>query len=300
MSAADERGGGAVPPPPLALPDPLALPSPLGPPGDLPLQDPLTTPTASTPTAGHLRSTPIAGPRLRLVPTPPAQLTGRRAAPDRPPSGGAHADGGPAPAPGADRGAPRRLRRRLGGVLATALALLLAIALLAGHHDKQGPTSAPVPTAADTSVGMPVPVGNAPVHAVRIALVVRPGGLPPVERRALGAWVARTQNAATRLRIVDGTSSSTPVTGQALEDALPARGQDVATARRWLVEGARHRHQAGAILRVGGARTPLSVPSTPRLRMASVLHPAADRHVRRQLAARIARAIMVSARQSEG
>jgi hypothetical protein len=298
---------------PLALPASLAVPAPLVPPAPLTPPASLEVPhrdlRTEVPAPGPVEPHPGPAPALEevlAVAHPPVLATPPRLA--SVPTAKRAITSTSRPAADARRAGGSGPRWWLAG-----LSLLGVMALLVGggdqHRDHGGSGAARASAAGSAAashalptdaVGMPIPGGSAPVRPVRIVLSLRHGSLPRAERRALAEWIGTTQHSATRVRLAYGQTLSPPLDAAALAHGplrIARRAGTRRAAARWLQRGSAHR-RAGAVLRIGDG-PPVTIPSLALLRAVRVPALPSDRRIRRQLAARIARQIMVSARQRQ-
>lgn len=181
---------------------------------------------------------------------------------------------------------------------AVASGVLLIAANHRSHHrpvTQNHPLSATIRAPHAGAVGMPIPTGDQAVRPIRIVLDVSRHPIPARERRALGEWIAQTQNVATRIRIEDHGRLSPPLTGQRWATSA-AYDTTADTALAWLEHGVRHR-RAGALVRIGATG---SVREARDVRESDVPVSRTSLRIYRDLAADVARQIMVSSRQGYG
>lgn len=330
MSGVDRSGGRPQPAP--AAPQPLQLPTALKLPPALKIPGALQTPDAA-PNNGRLQTpqaldTPQAGPSLRptqqhladapvsgwavvnttVIHVPPTSVAAAAVTPEI--GGGqpvlnAEASG----ASGADRPAAcaeaesSADRHRFSSKYLLALLLIPLIgALDNNHHHTQHATTAAVPQSVPTggvalisSVGMPIPGGNAPVEPVRIVIAASANALPLSEQRKLADWIATTQHERTRVRFERDNRVSAPLSAAGLQRPVTAT-QPLSVGATWLRSGARHRRY-GARLAVGGA--PHMQLTGVRLRSATIGVSDADHKTQNAVAAKLARQIMITSRQRD-
>ena len=327
MSVEPNRNGGksrkALPPGgstvlrPLMVPATLPVPGPLALPPALPVPGPLSVPPGlPVPTIGVVRDAEPKkrGPRTAVKKLAPPRLV--RSAlvatpvkPPKPPAAPKAPKPPKAPAPPKAPKPPQSVKaKRRGGAGCLPLLLVAVVPVLliaATGQDEDGVNATPSSaqsqtpssvsssaTPADSAVGMPIPGGNAPVRPVRIVLAATARGLPLAEQRELARWVERTQHPDTRVRILRSGRITAPLTaGGLLERSRPTKAASL--GRRWLRRGARERINGGLIR----LNRPIGVPLVgARLRTAAI-EVSGEREVRRAIAAKIAREIMVSSRQ---
>lgn len=300
----------------LDLPDRLAVPGPLRVPEPwlTPVDSPVATPgpeapprATATPSAGGPQDGP-AGPVPNLPgrsdPDPQADEAGRDD--DGPEEEGVL----PGPRVRRGRGVPRRL------LLLPALFLLIPILDNDDEKPRTEPVADPAPVVSEPpkpppadqpaggqaatggrAVGMPIPTGTAPVRPVRIVLNTSGTALPGRERRVLARWIDDTQHSRTRVRILSDGRLTAPLDDTRLASPNAVKVTTNGSARSWLREGARV-GTPGALLRLGSR--PASRFPGPRLRIAKIPLGGPGRQVKRAIAAKIARQIMVTSRQGFG
>lgn len=286
-------------PPTLCVPSSLDVPSDLGAPQPLTSQDLSSRPRTSVPptdaqdapvTIPTPGPTPRPGPTLTVVPDalaatsdPPTQRSAGPVVPARPPRRSGQAG--------------RSGRAPSGRLVAAALAALAVIAVVNDDDsDRQTGTDQPFQSQDQAGVapnpaadGMPIPGGNAPVEAVRIVLQVGDRRLPARERRDLADWLAQTQHADTRIRLVRGRRVTPPLSPTGVRNSAAA-DRTLTHAVRWLNAGERRAVDGGWIT-VNASRGPRGL--TTQVDRLTVAWTSADAQVRRRAANRIARKIMV-------
>jgi hypothetical protein len=286
-------------PDPHALREPHRVPEPLGLPEPAPAPDALELPSALR-VVVEREPAHVVNPKSGVIPELPRgslpvsssrPTIASKSLPQPPPS---------------ELGAPRRSFRIPTMVWLLAACAIGIAALSGGQHSPTTPVSPPpviqAPgsgspgASAPQSVGMPIPTGNAPVRPIRIVLDVTTRPIPADERRALGIWIERTQNVATRIRVESRGRLSRPLTGSQWARS-PATAMTRGDALIWLERGVR-KHRAGALERLG-------VSGVSRMLMGDVREsdvpaPSSVLRVHNKLASVIAREIMITSQQGYG
>ena len=307
-------------PDPIELPDGIELPDPIELPDGIELPDPieLPAPLAVTMEAEpHVPAArdPLPAPPPEPPPVIPLPVTRTPNTPqvNRPPTATP-----PVQKPsgltagGRTKGGPNGRKRSIPAPVWFLVVAVTVITLLSsGHHAPPqaitpapisgapahaAPTYAPTPATGSLTVGMPIPTGDAPEQPIRIVLEISEHEIPTTERRTLGAWIERTQNSKTRIRIQDHGHLSHAVTGAELVQALPPAITSN-SAIDWLKQGVRE-HRAGALVRIGDVGS--SVMLARGIRETEVSARTAVLRVHHRLAAAIAREIMVTSQQGYG
>ncbi len=305
-------------PEPMHVPDPLALreawrpPGPLTPPGPLSTPEALQLPNPLRIALDLKPSALLSEMNPSVVPVPPRSIelpgTARTAGVSRsvPTVGPVPLKAlPPLPPPTETSGSGRGFTIPAPVWLLAAAALGIAV-LSGGHHSPTSPVNPPrvlqapglgSPAASPVqSVGMPIPTGDAPVQPIRIVLAISHHQIPARERRVLGAWIERTQNSATRIRIEKDGRLSRPLTG-AQWAATSATTTTRGDAMTWLERGVRE-HQAGALVRIGVSgdsrllERDIRESEVPATRSVLRLH--------NKLASALAREIMITSQQGDG